>query len=71
MIGFISRLWQIFEEENSRLEASGESARSQLETLAASHDTQRRILEALNAQLLDKVHELTHIHREIHTALET
>lgn len=37
----------------------------------AAHDTQRRILESLNAQLVVKVNDLTHIHREIQTALET
>lgn len=62
---------QIYEEENTRLEASGESTRSQMEAMAAMHDTQRRMLEALNAQLLDKIHELTRLHRDISAALET
>lgn len=62
---------QVFEEENNRLEASGESTRSQMEAMAASHDTQRRILEALNAQLLEKIHELTRLQRDIGAALET
>lgn len=39
--------------------------------MTAAHDTQRRILESLNAQLVLKVNDLTHIHREIQTALET
>ncbi|XP_046437902.1 homer protein homolog 2-like isoform X1 [Daphnia pulex] len=62
---------KILEEESSRLEANGESVRSQLDAMNAAHDTQRRILESLNAQLVVKVNDLTHIHREIQTALET
>nr|CAH0099398.1 unnamed protein product [Daphnia galeata] len=62
---------KILEEESSRLEANGESVRSQLEAMNAAHDTQRRILESLNAQLIVKVNDLTHIQREIQTALET
>jgi len=60
-----------FENESSRLEVDELSAKSQLEALTLSHDTQRRILDSLNAQLLDKVHEITNIHNEIHTALDT
>lgn len=59
------------EEEKSRLEASGESARGQLEALAASHDTQRRILESLCGQLTDKIRELATIQRELQSALQT
>lgn len=59
------------EEENSRLEASGDSARNQLEALTASHEVQRRLLESLSGQLLDKIRELTQIQREFTTALET
>jgi hypothetical protein len=36
-----------------------------------TNDIQRRTLESLNARLLDKVHELTQIQREMRTALET
>ena len=61
----------MIEEENLRLEATNESTRSQLEAMATAHDTQRRLLETYNTQLLDKIHELTHIQREIHSALET
>lgn len=39
--------------------------------MTAAHDTQRRILESLNAQLVLKVNDLTHIHSEIQAALET
>ena len=42
-----------------------------MDDTSLAHDTQRKILEALNAQLIDKIQELTHIHREIQTALDT
>ena len=51
--------------------ANGASSTNELDALVTSNDLQRRTLESLNARLLDKVHELTQIQREMRTALET
>ena len=51
--------------------ASGASSTNELDAIVTTNDIQRRTLESLNARLLDKVHELTQIQREMRTALET
>jgi len=47
------------------------SADAQLEAALGAQDSQRRVLEALNSQLADKIQELLAIHREVNVALQT
>lgn len=46
-------------------------AQAQLETALAAQESQRRVLDTLNAQLAARVAELAGIHREVATALQT
>ena len=44
---------------------------AQLEAALGAQESQKRVLEALNSQLAEKVQDLAGIHREINTALQT
>ena len=46
-------------------------AQAQLETALSAQESQKRVLETLNAQLATRLQELAGIHREIATALQT
>jgi len=46
-------------------------AQAQLETALAAQDSQRRVIDTLNNQLAGRIQELTMIHREMTTALQT
>ncbi|BES90142.1 Hypothetical protein domain [Nesidiocoris tenuis] len=59
------------QQENAELQAGVSLAQAQLETALAAHESQRRVMETLNAQLLLRIQELAGIHREIATALQT
>lgn len=59
------------QQENAELQAGVSLAQAQLETALAAHESQRRVMETLNAQLLVRIQELAGIHREIATALQT
>uniref|UniRef100_A0A023F4X3 Putative paramyosin n=1 Tax=Triatoma infestans TaxID=30076 RepID=A0A023F4X3_TRIIF len=59
------------QQENAELQAGVSLAQAQLETALAAHDSQRRVMETLNAQLAVRIQELAGIHREIATALQT
>lgn len=59
------------QQENAELQAGVSLAQAQLETALAAHESQRRVMETLNAQLLVRIQELVDIHREIATALQT
>lgn len=48
-----------------------QQVQAQLETALGAQDSQRRVLEALNTQLADKIQELAGIHGEINTALHS
>ncbi|KAL0278255.1 UNVERIFIED_CONTAM: hypothetical protein PYX00_000122 [Menopon gallinae] len=58
-------------QENAELQAAVSLAQAQLETALAAQESQRRVLDTLNAQLAARVAELAGIHREVATALQT
>ncbi|EEB15487.1 homer, putative [Pediculus humanus corporis] len=58
-------------DENSELQSAVTLAQAQLETALAAQESQRRVLDTLNAQLAARVAELAGIHREVATALQT
>ncbi|CAB0007955.1 unnamed protein product [Nesidiocoris tenuis] len=53
------------QQENAELQAGVSLAQAQLETALAAHESQRRVMETLNAQLLLRIQELAGIHREV------
>ncbi|KAK9497362.1 hypothetical protein O3M35_004695 [Rhynocoris fuscipes] len=53
------------QQENAELQAGVSLAQAQLETALAAHDSQRRVMETLNAQLAVRIQELAGIHREV------
>ncbi|XP_049963344.1 homer protein homolog 2 isoform X1 [Schistocerca serialis cubense] len=59
------------QQENAELQAAVSLAQAQLETALAAQESQRRVLDTLNAQLAAQLAELAGIHREIATALQT
>ncbi|KAF6216554.1 hypothetical protein GE061_000897 [Apolygus lucorum] len=59
------------QQENAELQAGVSLAQAQLETALAAHESQRRVMETLNSQLLLRIQELAGIHREVATALQT
>jgi len=66
--GFI---FQSLQQDNAELQAAMSLAQTQLETALAAHDSQRRVIETLNAQLASNLRDLSNIHHEINTALQT
>lgn len=67
-------MWCIFQvllQENAELQSAVGLAQAQLETALAAQESQRRVLDTLNAQLAARVAELAGIHREVATALQT
>ncbi|KAL1449267.1 hypothetical protein WDU94_000477 [Cyamophila willieti] len=62
---------KLLSQENAELQAAISLVQAQLDTLLASQDAQRRIIDTLNHQLAGRVTELATIHREISTALQT
>ncbi|KAK6643572.1 hypothetical protein RUM43_005082 [Polyplax serrata] len=58
-------------QENAELQSAVGLAQAQLETALAAQESQRRVLDTLNAQLAARVAELAGIHREVATALQT
>ncbi|KAI5692833.1 hypothetical protein M8J75_002032 [Diaphorina citri] len=62
---------KLLSQENAELQAAISLVQAQLDTLLASQDAQRRIIDTLNHQLAGRVAELATIHREINTALQT
>lgn len=59
------------QQENAELQAGLSLAQAQLETALAAQESQRRVLDTLNAQLAAQLSEMAGIHREIATALQT
>ncbi|KDR16581.1 homer protein homolog 2 isoform X2 [Zootermopsis nevadensis] len=59
------------QQENTELQAAVSLAQAQLETALSAQESQKRVLETLNAQLAARLQELAGIHREIATALQT
>ncbi|XP_069683278.1 homer protein homolog 2 isoform X2 [Periplaneta americana] len=59
------------QQENAELQAAVSLAQAQLETALSAQESQKRVLETLNAQLAARLQELAGIHREIATALQT
>ncbi|CAK1589815.1 unnamed protein product [Parnassius mnemosyne] len=64
-------LAQITKSKKSEQDAEAKLAQSQLELALAAQDGQRQVIQALNDQLARQLEELTTIHREINTALQT
>ncbi|XP_028168873.1 homer protein homolog 2-like, partial [Ostrinia furnacalis] len=64
-------LAQITKSRKSEQDAEAKLAQSQLELALAAQDGQRQVIQALNDQLARQLEELTTIHREINTALQT
>ncbi|KPJ03529.1 Homer protein-like 2 [Papilio xuthus] len=64
-------LAQITKSKKSEQDAEAKLAQSQLELALAAQDGQRQVLQALNDQLARQLEELSTIHREINTALQT
>lgn len=58
-------------QENAELQAGISLAQTQLETALAAQETQRRVIDTLNAQLATRIQELVSIHKEISMALQT
>ncbi|XKL64298.1 hypothetical protein PGB90_004384 [Kerria lacca] len=58
-------------QENAELQAGISLAQTQLETALAAQETQRRVIDTLNAQLAARIQELVGIHKEIAMALQT
>lgn len=58
-------------QENAELQAGISLAQTQLETALAAQETQRRVIDTLNAQLAARIQELVGIHKEITMALQT
>jgi len=67
----ISCVLQNLQQENAELQAAVSLAQAQLETALSAQESQKRVLETLNAQLAARLQELAGIHREIATALQT
>ncbi|KAG8221835.1 hypothetical protein J437_LFUL003469 [Ladona fulva] len=59
------------QEQNAQLTSALAACQEQLETALAAQESQRRVLDTVNAQLAQRVQELANIHREIATALQT
>ncbi|CAH2236269.1 jg7033 [Pararge aegeria aegeria] len=64
-------LAQITKSKKSEQDAEAKLAQSQLELALAAQDGQRQVIHALNDQLSRQIDELSNIHREINTALQT
>ncbi|XP_068624122.1 homer protein homolog 2 [Battus philenor] len=64
-------LAQITKSKKSEQDAEAKLAQSQLELALAAQDGQKQVIQALNDQLARQLEELTTIHREINTALQT
>lgn len=64
-------LAQITKSRKSEQDAEAKLAQSQLELALAAHDGQRQVIQALSDQLARQLEELSIIHREINTALQT
>ncbi|XP_072946178.1 homer protein homolog 1 [Epargyreus clarus] len=64
-------LAQITKSKKSEQDAEAKLAQSQLELALAAQDGQRQVIQALNDQLARQLEELSTIHREINTALQT
>ncbi|KAK7869267.1 hypothetical protein R5R35_000881 [Gryllus longicercus] len=62
---------KVLQQENAELQAGLSLAQAQLETALAAQESQRRVLDTLNAQLAAQLSEMAGIHREIATALQT
>ncbi|KAK7595230.1 hypothetical protein V9T40_001663 [Parthenolecanium corni] len=62
---------KILMQENAELQAGISLAQTQLETALAAQETQRRVIDTLNAQLAARIQELAGIHKEIAMALQT
>lgn len=62
---------QSLQQDNAELQAAMSLAQAQLETALAAQDSQRRVIDTLNNQLAGRIQELTMIHREMTTALQT
>ncbi|XP_046398027.1 homer protein homolog 2 [Ischnura elegans] len=59
------------QDANAQLTSALAACQEQLETALAAQESQRRVLDTVNAQLAQRVQELANIHREIATALQT
>ncbi|XP_050356755.1 homer protein homolog 2 isoform X2 [Nymphalis io] len=64
-------LLQITKSKKSEQDEEAKLAQSQLELALAAQDGQRQVMHAINEQLARQINELTTIHREISTALQT
>jgi homer protein len=59
------------QQDGDNLRTTLQQVQAQLEAALGAQDSQRRVLEALNAQLAEKIQELANIHGEINTALQS
>ncbi|KAL4701925.1 hypothetical protein ACJJTC_004570 [Scirpophaga incertulas] len=64
-------LAQITKSKKSEQDAEAKLAQSQLELALAAHDGQRHVLQALSDQLARQLADLSTLHREINSALQT
>ncbi|XP_045519453.1 homer protein homolog 1 isoform X2 [Pieris brassicae] len=64
-------LAQIMKSKKSEQDAEAKMAHSQLELALAAQDGQRQVVQELNNRLSRQIEELSTIHREINTALQT
>jgi len=62
---------QVVEQENAELQAAVSLAQAQLDTALSAQESQRRILDTLNAQLAEHVKGLMGIHAEVDQALQS
>ncbi|CAG7835135.1 unnamed protein product [Allacma fusca] len=57
--------------KESELRVTLHQVQAQLEAALGAQDSQKRVLEALNLQLAEKIQDLAGIHKEVNTALQT
>lgn len=63
--------FQSLQKDHQELEKTITLAQSELDVALGTHESQKRIMLTLNAQLASRIHELATIHDEITTALQT
>lgn len=59
------------QQDGENLRVTLHQVQAQLDAALGAQDSQRRVLEALNTQLAEKIQDLASIHSEINTALQS
>ncbi|ODN03652.1 Polyamine-modulated factor 1-binding protein 1 [Orchesella cincta] len=59
------------QQDGENIRVTLHQVQAQLDAALGAQDSQRRVLEALNAQLAEKIQDLASIHSEINTALQS